>query len=355
MSGAPLLAEIAAIIRETGPIGIDRYMALCLGHPVHGYYRTRDPLGRAGDFTTAPEISQMFGELIGLWIASVWMAMGRPERAILAELGPGRGTLMADALRALRSAAPDAAFALHLVETSPALRARQEEALAGFSPTWHEGPQTLPDGPAIVVANEFFDCLPVRQFERTPRGWCERLVGLSEDGTLTIGLAPEPDRSLAKEGPVGVVTTLAGPAADTMRGLAGRIRAQGGGLLAIDYGHARPGFGDTLQAVAGHAFTDPLAAPGEADLTVHVDFAALARAARAGGAVVHGPVDQRDFLLALGLTLRAERLKRAATPVQSEAVDAAVARLTDTGRGGMGRLFKVLAAAAPGLGPLPGF
>ena len=313
------------------------------------------PLGRAGDFVTAPEISQIFGELIGLWAASVWIAMGRPAGTILAELGPGRGTLMADALRAIRAAAPDAAFALNLVETSPVLKARQAASLGAFRPTWHESPETLPDGPAIVIANEFFDCLPVRQFERTARGWCERLVGLSETGCLTFGLAPEPQRDMAVDGPVGLVATIPGPALDLARGLARRLTAQGGALLAIDYGHARPGFGDTLQALSGHAFVDPLAAPGEADLTVHVDFAALAQAAGTEGAVVNGPVDQRDFLLGLGLTLRAERLKRSASPSQALAIDAAVARLTDTRRGGMGTLFKAMALASPGLGPLPGF
>ncbi|WP_336490290.1 class I SAM-dependent methyltransferase [Methylobacterium nigriterrae] len=355
MSDAPLLAEIAGLIRETGPIGLDRYMALCLGHPVHGYYRTRDPLGARGDFTTAPEISQMFGELIGLWAAAVHAQMGAPARPILAELGPGRGTLMADALRALRAAAPGIAFDLHLVETSPVLRAAQAAALAGASPRWHESLDSLPAGPAIVIANEFFDALPVRQFERRARAWFERSVGLAPDGRLAFGLAPEPERAITQEGPDGVILAVPGPALDLVRGLARRLRDEGGALLIIDYGHVRPGFGDTLQAVAGHRYADPLAAPGEADLTAHVDFAGLGLAASAEGGRVHGPVDQRDFLLTLGLTARAERLKLRASPAQAAAIDAAVARLTDPGRRGMGRLFKAMAVSAPGLAPLPGF
>lgn len=350
MSGA-LRAEIAGLIRETGPIGIDRYMALCLAHPVHGYYRTRDPLGPRGDFTTAPEISQMFGELVGVWIALAREAMGAPERMTLVELGPGRGTLMADALRALGRAAAGARFDLHLVETSPTLRAAQGAALAAHAPTWHEGIETLPEGPAILVANEFFDCLPVRQFQRTARGWCERVIGLDGE-RLAFGLAPEPSPEITAPGPEGVLMTVPGAGLDLMRRLARRLASQGGAALAIDYGHARPGFGDTLQALARHAFVDPLADPGSADLTAHVDFSALARAAAAEGAAVHGPVDQRDFLRAMGLDARAERLKAKADAAQAAAIDAAHARLTDPGRRGMGSLFKAMGVAAPGL-PLP--
>ena len=359
--GTPLFPLIAREIRDGGPIPLDRYMALCLAHPVHGYYRTRDPLGPGGDFVTAPEISQMFGELIGVWIAATRAAMlaaglSSTEPLRLVELGPGRGTLMADAQRALRAAAPDAAFDLHLVETSPALRAVQGTRLAAAAPTWHDAVATLPDGPAIVVANEFLDALPVRQFERTAAGWCERLIGLAPDGTrLVRGLAPEPDRRIAEEAPVGVVMTLPGAALDTVRTLARRIVRDGGALLAIDYGHVRPGFGDTLQAVAAHRFVDPLSTPGEADLTVHVDFPALARAAAAEGARIHGPVDQRAFLLGLGLAARADRLRQRASPAQAADIDAAQARLTDPGRGGMGSLFKVLCASHPGLADLPGF
>ncbi|WP_426220853.1 class I SAM-dependent methyltransferase [Methylobacterium sp. NFXW15] len=350
----PLGREIAAIIRETGPIGIDRYMALCLGHPVHGYYRTRDPLGARGDFTTAPEITQMFGELVGAWVAFVHRAISASEPLVLAELGPGRGTLMADALRALAAAAPGVRIAPHLVETSPVLRKAQEQRLAGSGATWHDVANALPDGPAIILANEFFDCLPVRQFVRTAGGWHERLVGLGQDGDFVFGLAPDPAPGLKAEAPQGAVVSVPGPGLDLVRSLARRVCAQGGVVLIFDYGHARPGFGDTLQALSGHTFADPLAAPGEADLTCHVDFAALALAAREAGAAIHGPADQGDFLAALGLHERAARLRLRADDHQAEAIDAAVARLTDSRPEGMGRLFKVMALSAPTLGPLPG-
>ena len=362
---SPLRAEITALIRETGPIGIDRYMALCLGHPLHGYYRTRDLFGPRGDFTTAPEISQMFGELIGIWAACVHQMMGAPDPLVLVELGPGRGTLMADALRALRTAAPDTRVVPHLVETSPPLRAAQERALAGTAAArqgavrneavWHADVGSLPAGPAILVANEFFDCLPVRQFQRAGDAWHERVIGLGSGGALAFGLAPEPMAGLDAVAPDGALMSVPGAGLDLMRQLARRIRETGGALLVVDYGHARPGFGDTLQAVAHHRFADPLEAPGEADLTVHVDFSALAQAATAQGAAVHGPVEQRDFLLALGLRERAERLKARARPDHICAIDAALDRLTDAGARGMGRLFKVLAVGAPGLGSLPGF
>ena len=351
----PLAAEIAALIRQNGPIGIDRYMALCLGHPVHGYYRTRDPLGAQGDFTTAPEISQMFGELLGAWAAYVHGLLGRPDPLVLVELGPGRGTLMADALRALRAAAPGLGVAPHLVETSPVLRAVQDRTLAGTGAVWHESPETLPEGPAILLANEFFDCLPVLQFVRRPGGWHARQVGLDPQGRFIFGLAPEPSPGLDADGPEGALLSVPSAGLDLIRAFAQRVCTLGGVLLILDYGHARPGFGDTLQAMARHGFADPLEAPGEADLTHHVDFAALARAAAGAGAQVHGPVDQGDFLLGLGLRQRAERLKARATADQAAGIDAAVARLTDPDATGMGSLFKVLAVSGPDLGPLPGF
>ncbi|KQU35099.1 ATP synthase subunit beta [Methylobacterium sp. Leaf94] len=352
---SPLFAAIRDEILASGPIGLDRYMTLCLGHPVHGYYRTRDPLGARGDFVTAPEISQMFGELIGIWIAATWEAMGAPPDLALVELGPGRGTLMQDALRALSRAAPALRPALHLVETSPVLRGEQESRMSGAAPTWHESLDTLPHGPTLVVANEFFDALPVRQFQRAERGWFERLVGLSPDGSaLAFGLAAEPDTRIAASGPTGVLMTLPSAALDAVRGLARRVVAHRGAVLLVDYGHVRPGFGDSLQAVRGHAFVPPLAAPGEADLTTHVDFSALGRAATGEGAILHGPVDQRDFLLALGLRERAEGLGRTASEAQREAITAAATRLTDPSRRGMGSLFKAMAFSDATLAALPG-
>jgi SAM-dependent MidA family methyltransferase len=332
-------------------------MALCLGHPVHGYYAARDPFGAGGDFTTAPEISQMFGELIGLWAADVWRMMGARRPVRLVELGPGRGTLMSDLLRAVRVAPGFIdAIDVHLIETSPTLRARQRETLSASAVpiTWHEHLAEVPPGPAIVVANEFLDALPVRQFVRTERGWRERLIGLDEE-KLVFGLAAEPDKRLAQDGRVGETLEVPGAALELTRDIAERLKAQGGAALFIDYGHSRLAFGDTLQAVKRHAFADPLAEPGEADLTVHVDFAQVAAAARECGASVHGPVAQGDFLRALGIEARARALQARASAAQAADIASALERLTDDAPGAMGGLFKVLAIAHPQLDALPGF
>ncbi len=354
----PLGREIARLIAAEGPMSVERYIALCLGHPVHGYYMTRDPFGVDGDFVTAPEISQMFGELIGLWCVDTWQRMGAPAPVRLVELGPGRGTLMADALRAARvvPAFLDA-IQVHLVETSPVLRARQAATLeaSGRAIAWHGAIEEVPEGPAIVVANEFFDALPLRQFVRSPRGWCERLVGLDEAGGLAFGLAAEPEPALRLSAPEGALLEVAGASAQVMGALAARIAAQGGAMLAIDYGHAGGGFGDTLQAVRRHAFVDVLAEPGEADLTVHVDFAALARAAAGSHVLVHGPVAQGAFLGALGLAQRAAALARHAAQDVAAAVAAAQKRLSEGGPGGMGELFKVMAVSDGTLAGLAGF
>ena len=351
-------AELREIIRSEGPITVERYMALCLGHPKHGYYATRDPFGAGGDFTTAPEISQMFGELIGLWAADIWIAMGHPDPVRLVELGPGRGTLMADALRAAR-ALPGfaAAIRVHLVETSPVLRTVQAECLSHVVPAvaWHADVAAVPAGPAVVIANEFFDALPVRQLVCTERGWCERLVGLSDEGRLQFGLAAEPDSRLRTAGGPGDVLEWPGAALAAIRDLGRRLRQDGGALLAIDYGATGPALGDTLQAVRAHAFADPLADLGEADLTTQVDFVKLAQAARDAGAAVHGPMTQASFLRALGVETRAAALKRRATPWQAQDIDSALARLTGEGKGEMGALFKVMAVTDPRLAAPPGF
>ena len=346
-----LLGELRETIAQEGPIPVERYMALCLGHPVHGYYRRKDPFGAAGDFTTAPEISQIFGELVGLWAVTVWEAMGAPPFRLV-ELGPGRGTLMQDLLRAarVRPAFLEAA-AIDLVETSPVLRDIQRERLGGAPVAWRERIEEVPDGPAIVVANEFFDALPVRQYVRTGRGWCERLVGL-EGERLAFGLAPEP-APIAAQAPLGAVLEVPEASLAIVRGLARRLVAQGGAALVIDYGFEGPAFGETLQAVRRHSYADPLAEPGEADLTAHVDFSALARAG--AGAAVHGPAPQGDFLRALGIEARAGALKARASPRQAADIDAALARLTGSGPEAMGSLFKALALADPRLPPLPGF
>ncbi|MGU3496613.1 class I SAM-dependent methyltransferase [Xanthobacteraceae bacterium A53D] len=357
---SPLAIEIKALIAAEGPISVGRYMALCLGHPRYGYYVTRDPLGAQGDFTTAPEISQMFGELIGLWAVATWQQMGSPAAFRLVELGPGRGTLMADALRAAKLLpAFGAAMSLHLVEMSPALRAKQAANLAAYAPEWHDRLEDVPGGPAIIIANEFFDALPIDQFIRGANGWHERRVGLDADGGLMFGMDPRPFPALSalaarfpapREGAV-LERLESGPA----HALARRLAAQGGGALVIDYGHGRHGFGDTLQAMKDHRFVDPLDTPGEADLTAHVDFAALAEIARTEGARAFGTLTQGEFLNRLGLAARAHALSANANEAQRAAISAAQDRLAGTGEGQMGSLFKVLALGAPSLGPLPGF
>ncbi len=357
----PLAAELKALIAADGPISVGRYMALCLGHPRHGYYMTRDPLGARGDFITAPEISQMFGELIGLWAVATWQQMGAPAAFRLVELGPGRGTLMADALRAARLVpAFGAAASIDLVEMSPVLRARQAETLAGLAtPAWHERLDSVPDGTAIVIANEFFDALPIDQFVRGREGWHERRVGLDAAGELAFGLDPSPlpaIAALAAHFPPArmgdVVERLEGGA---VQALATRLATQGGAALVIDYGHGAHGYGDTLQAMKAHGFVPPLETPGEADLTAHVDFAALARSAKTAGARAFGTLTQGDFLARLGLGARAARLQRDQDAAGRAAIVEAAERLAGTGAGQMGTLFKVLGLADPALGPPPGF
>ncbi len=337
-----------------GPMDVERYMLLCLQHPRLGYYTTRESIGRAGDFITAPEVDQMFGELIGLWAAQVWLDMGSPPALRLVELGPGRGTLMADALRATRIVPGfHRAVALDLVETSPRLRAEQRARLegSGLPVSWHDAFASVPDGPAIILANEFFDALPVRHYLRDADGWHERVIGRGENGGLRFGARRETVEIAAGVGAPGQVLEVAPIAARVMGEVTGRLARDGGALLALDYGHAATGFGETLQALRAHGYADPLAAPGEADLTTHVDFAALARAAVAAGARTHGPLPQGQFLQRLGIAARADALKRRADARQAAAVDAALARLTALDSS-MATLFKVLAVTR-GDGPVP--
>ncbi len=359
---SPLAELLRRRIRLTGPITVADFMAEALGHPEYGYYKTRDPFGTRGDFTTAPEISQMFGELIGLWCAEVWRTVVAPQSVQLVELGPGRGTLMADALRATRMA-PEflTAASVHLVETSPALTAMQQEALAGHDAQWHGSLAEVPVGPMLLVANEFFDALPIRQFEKTGEGWRERMVGLDTNGeTFRLGLAPGgsvgealiPDvvRRTAGEGEIAEVC----PAGLSIaHAIARRIARHGGAALIVDYGHAASGAGDTLQALSGHKYSNPLQDPGAADLTAHVDFAALGIAVREAGAAAHGPITQSEFLTRLGIETRAAQLLAKATPDQAADIEAALARLI--GEEGMGYLFKAMALTAPGEAVPPAF
>ncbi|HWG06125.1 MAG TPA: SAM-dependent methyltransferase [Beijerinckiaceae bacterium] len=356
--------EIREMIASEGPISLERYMSLALWHPKHGYYVTRDALGASGDFITAPEISQMFGELIGVWAAEVWSLIGGPSPLRFVELGPGHGTLLSDALRAAKISPPFfSTLDVHLVEASPILKERQIKTLtdAGIEATWHERLEDVPPGPAIVIANEFFDALPVRHYVQTERGWCERQVGLAVDGTLTFGVGAEPETTIHAVAENGMVLEIGAAAYRAAATLATRLAAEGGAALVIDYGHTETSFGETLQAMHAHKRVDPLADPGLADLTAHVDFAALARAARACGASVQGPVTQGQFLSRLGIFERAASLKRRATPRQAVDIDGALLRLVGaglmTGAGGrqvpgMGTLFKVMAITQPDL-PMP--
>lgn len=352
----PLEREIRNIIETEGPITVSDYMQLCLAHPRYGYYISRDPFGAGGDFITAPEITQMFGELIGAWAAAVWRQMGSPPDIRLIELGPGRGTLMADALRAAKSL-PEfrAALSVHMVEISPALRARQQAALAAEgSVHWHDAIESIPDGPAIAIANEFVDALRVHQFVKDADGWHLRVIGIVEDrfGFLVVPVPmPRDFNDEAPDAPHGAILELRDERPIAI--LAERVMRYGGAALIVDYGHPTLGFGDTLQAVSGHKYADPLADPGEADLTTQVNFGELAVWARRQGAAMHGPVTQGEFLRCLGIAQRAARLKAHATPQQAADIDAAVARLTAPDQ--MGELFKVMAIADPKLTILPGF
>ena len=360
---APLEAEIRRLIAIAGPMPVSEYMSLCLTHPQHGYYTTRDPFGRDGDFTTAPEISQMFGELIGLWAAAVWRQMGSPDNLRLVELGPGRGTMMLDMLRAAQVVSGfRAAIVGHLVEISPALERRQRQTLNGLDVPllWHRHIDEVPEGPLIVVANEFFDALPIQQAVKRNDGWHERMIGIDADGNFTFVPAPTALAHFAqtlpeavRDAPVDAVYEWRGQ--QSVFEVGRRVVHEGGAALAIDYGHTESEWGDTLQAVARHAYADPLETPGQVDLTAHVDFQALAVAADSIGANVQGPLPQRDFLLRLGIERRTESLKRNAAAEQAAAIDRAMARLLDAGADGMGRLFKVIAFAQPKLGVLPGF
>jgi NADH dehydrogenase [ubiquinone] 1 alpha subcomplex assembly factor 7 len=358
-------------IAAHGPLPLADYMTEALLHPEHGYYRGGDPLGRAGDFVTAPEISQVFGELIGAWCAEMWRAVGAPDRAVLAELGPGRGTLLADLWRTASHLAPAFAQALrlHLVEASPSLRAAQQERLHALTPRpaafWHERVEdlwrALPPEPLLLIANEFFDALPIRQYVRRSGRWCERLVTQAPEGegfVFVDGAAlehvPSPLGDPAIEPAEGEVLELCAAADDLAAAIAARLTDCGGAALIIDYGPARSGFGDTLQAVCGHRKVEPLRDPGLADLSHHVDFARLGRIARDTGAAVWGPVPQGLFLGRLGAAARADALAAAApTPERGDALTGAVRRLLHPGR--MGLLFKVLAIAHPALPPPPGF
>ena len=362
MAELPLETEIRRRIEMAGPMPVGQYMSLCLSHPEYGYYMTRDPFGRDGDFTTSPEISQMFGELLGLWAAAVWQSMGSPTRLNLIELGPGRGTLMRDALRAAQ-AVPDfhASVSVHLVEVSPLLSRMQRQSLSGLGVPvqWHQSLPEVPEGQFIVITNEFFDALPVNQAVRQDDGWYERVVEIDRVGNLAFGVAhdliPHFDQLVPppiREAPIGAFYEWR--ADQVALELGRRIARDQGAALVIDYGYVESESVETFQAVGKHNYADPLVAPGLVDLTAHVDFQALANAAEGMGARTHGPLTQGEFLTRLGIETRANALKVNATPDQAIEIESALVRLTDMSRTGMGELFKVIGLTHTGLTSLPG-
>jgi len=360
-----LKARLTALIEAQGPMSVAQFMTIALLDPQEGYYATRDPIGAGGDFTTAPEVSQMFGEMVGLWLVQAWADQGCPQNPRLVELGPGRGTLMADILRVAK-VAPEFLMDLEvvLIEASPKLAEVQAEKLrgSGADVSWQaQFDDSLTDRPLFLVANEFFDALPVRQYVKTERGWCERMV-TALNGELQFALAPvpvppsviPPDRGAAPDG--GVYETS--PASLALaEDIAGIIAAKGGAALMIDYGYVAEtisagGFGETLQAVGGHQFADVLAEPGEDDLSAHVDFSALAAAGKRGGAAVFGPITQGGLLAGIGITERAEQLVKA-HPAEADDLIQATERLI--GPDQMGTLFKALAFLPPAITDVAGF
>ena len=359
--GDSLLARLIARIDRDGPMRIDAFMAACLDDARHGYWQRGGGIGAGGDFITAPEISQIFGELIGLWCVVVWQSLGRPGGVRLIELGPGRGSLMVDAMRAAGTVAGFLeAVSVHLIEASAPLREVQRQALLparrqarsdGPAMAWHASLGGVPQGPAIVIANEFLDALPIRQLIFAEPAWHERVVA-SEGEELLFALGARVDDARPPAGdhtPGTVWEVREGDAA-----LVAELARRTGPLVAlfIDYGPAEDAFGDTLQAVRRHAYVDPLAAPGASDLSAHVQFAALKRAAAAAGLAAAGPIPQAAFLGRLGIGERASRLM-AANPERAGEIAAGVERLMSPT--GMGGLFKAMTIRSRHLPPLAGF
>ena len=344
----PLARKIAARLASGGPISVHDYIAACLYDPECGYYRTKAAIGQGGDFVTAPEISQVFGELIGLWAGEVWRQMGEPAPVRLVELGPGRGTLMADAIRALKVAPGFLSGAtVHLVETSKTLRDSQRAALAQAPVriSWHDDLMDVPDGPAILIANEFFDCLPVQQFvfDGFSGGWRERMVGPDGDGfrLLTgsiVETAPALDPAVATEIEDGAILERRPAVGGVIDAIAARSRLA---ALIIDYGYSRLSIGDTVQAVSAHRFASMFDRPGESDITAHVDFLQLKQAAECAKMKTFGPMPMGEWLLRLGLETRVRQLVGRASEEEANETRGRVARLVDPAQ--MGVLFKVLA------------
>ncbi len=357
----PLAEKIKAIIAATGPISVADYFTLCLADPDHGYYQSRDPFGRAGDFITAPDISQLFGEMIAVFLIRAWQSHGSPAVTRLVEIGPGRATMMADILRVIGQLYPALyrGLSVHLIETSPRLRQIQAETLVDRfeQVSWHDDLDNIPPGFLLIVANEFFDAIPIRQFIKTPSGFCERMIGLDEKGELvfTIGAGVLDPACLPanQQGALGDIIEISPAREAIIERLAQKLSLNGGSALIIDYGHIERGFGDTLQAMLSHRFDTVLAHPGMADLTSHVDFLALAEVAGTKGLHVNGMMTQGEFLLELGLLERAGRLGAGKDPALQQEISQAVQRLAGTGTQNMGELFKVLALSSPGIALWP--
>jgi NADH dehydrogenase [ubiquinone] 1 alpha subcomplex assembly factor 7 len=335
--GKSLEKIIRNIISLNGSLSVEAYWNLCLSHPEYGYYITRDPLGRAGDFTTAPEISQLFGEMIGIWAVEQWVKLGGPKAMYIVECGPGRGTLMADLLR-IGKVVPEfiKAIQIHLIETSPALRAKQGEALKGYQLVWHEDLSTLPDNaPLLLIGNEFLDALPIQQYVFKDGQWFERVIGVEAD-ELVFGLCPTPSPLIPlPEGRGKVEVFEISPARENyILDISARIQSQTGAGLIIDYGHDVSWFGDTLQAVKNHHYTDILKNCGEADITSHVDFGRLKTIIEKTGLSV-SLQSQGDFLRRMGIEERAEQLIFKSTSVETD-----LHRLIDDDK--MGQLFRVM-------------
>jgi len=357
---SPLEQRLIDLIKLKGPMSIADYMADALTHPHDGYYNSATPIGADGDFTTAPEISQVFGELIGAWLVEAWQAMGSPRDFNLVELGPGRGVLMVDILRAARLR-PEfiRAAGLWLLETSGRLRHEQQKRLRtqDIRLMWADAFEDITPAPTLIIANEFFDCLPIRQFIRIKSGWRERLVGLTPDGArlgFVTGKTP-PDLALPglDESQQGDIFEISHAAHKFTADICNLLKAHGGHALILDYGHMASGLGDTLQAVRAHQYWPPLSAPGRADVTAHVDFTALARIALESGAAVHGPISQGAFLEQLGLPLRIEALCRGKTPAQMQTIHSGAHRIAAPSQ--MGEIFKVMCISAPALPQPAGF
>jgi NADH dehydrogenase [ubiquinone] 1 alpha subcomplex assembly factor 7 len=350
-------------IGNNGPMSIADFMEQALSHPEHGYYMRRDPFGVNGDFITAPEISQMFGELLGLWAGVSWMMAGSPSSINFVELGPGRGTLMADMLHAAPLVEGFAeAIVVHMVETSPVLRAIQEQTLKNTAlkepPLWHKALADVTEGSSIIIANEFFDALPIEQYFKAGDYWCPRVVDVKPDGDgLCFVLLPPFDVPELPPGLIDVesdvMVEVCPSALDITEDISRRVTEYGGAALFIDYGHSQSAAGETLQALKNHKYQDPLVDPGESDLTSHVDFGALAQRVFASGARAIGPITQGDFLYALGISERADALTKKANPKQAEDIRSALRRLTDAEE--MGELYKVMAVIQQGTPVPPGF